>query len=148
MDNEPNHREQRHRRHQGWKFTFFGGTPEKRSKEGYRGKFAPELAQSSLRMEQVFPLSTTQVGVRVVIQQIQSGKSMIYRLSKMGFTVGSEVRVISKTKSGSVIVRIQDEQIGLGAGMANQVMVTFAAELEGRHTTLKLLYSKDYRCVT
>ena len=89
MDDEPNHREQRHRSHQGWKFTFFGGTPEKLDEEGYRGKFAPELAQSSLRMKQVFPLSTTQVGDRVVITQILSGKGMIYRLSQMGLTNGT-----------------------------------------------------------
>jgi ferrous iron transport protein A len=78
-------------------------------------------------MKQVFPLSNTQVGDRVVIAQILSGKGMIYRLSQMGLTLGSEVRVISKTMSGSVIVCIQDEQIGLGAGMANKVMVTLAA---------------------
>ena len=53
---------------------------------------------------------------------------MIYRLSKMGLTKGSEIRVISKTKSGSVIVCLQDEQIGLGAGMAERVMVALAVE--------------------
>jgi ferrous iron transport protein A len=127
MDDEPKNREQRHRRRQGWKFTFFGETPEKRDEEGHLAKFAPELTQNEWRMKQVFPLSNTQVGDRVVIAQILSGKGMIYRLSQMGLTLGSEVRVISKTMSGSVIVCIQDEQIGLGAGMANKVMVTLAA---------------------
>ena len=76
----------------------------------------------------MFPLSTAQVGDRVVISQILGDESLMLRLSNRGVTLGSEVRVISKTRSGSVIICIQDEQIGLGVGMANQVMVTFAAE--------------------
>ncbi len=124
MDDERNHRKQRHRRHrrhQGWEFTFLGET-------GNRAKLVPELVQNQLRIDQLFPLSNTEVGDRVVITQILSGKSMIHRLNKMGLDLGSEIRVISKTKSGSVIVCIQDEQIGLGAGMADRVMVTLAVE--------------------
>ena len=128
MDDESNNRQKRYRRHQGWGFTFFGETPAKQDELGNQTKFAPKLVDYLLTMKQVFPLSNTQIGDRVVIQQIQSGRGMAHRLSKMGFTKGSEARVISKTNSGSVIVCIQDEQIGLGAGMANKVMVTFAAE--------------------
>ncbi len=46
----------------------------------------------------------------------------------MSFTVGSEVQVTSKTTSGSIVVCIQDKQIGLGAEMANQVMVTLVID--------------------
>ena len=128
MDDEPSNQKKRHRKRQGYEFTFVGGTSEKPNEEENRAKLAPGLAQSSLRMKQVIPLSTTLVGERVVITQILSGKSMIHRLSKMGLNLGSEIRVISKTKSGSVIVCLQDEQIGLGAGMAERVMVTLAVE--------------------
>ena len=127
MDDEFNQRKQRHRRRKGWEFTFVGETAEKRNERGNRAKYTPELTQNQLKIDRVFPLSTTQVGDRVVIQQIQSGKNMVHSLSKMGLTLGSEARVISKTKSGSVIVCTQDEQIGLDAGMANQVMVAFAS---------------------
>ncbi|MDJ0692656.1 MAG: FeoA family protein [Xenococcaceae cyanobacterium MO_188.B32] len=126
MDDEPSNRKKRHRKRQGWEFTFFGGTSEKLDEGGNQAKLAPELAQSSIK--QVFPLSTTHVGERVVITQILSGKSMIHRLSKMGLNKGSEIRVISKTKSGSVIVCLQDEQIGLGVGMAERVMVALAVD--------------------
>ena len=53
---------------------------------------------------------------------------MEHELKQMSLTLGSEVQVISKTKSGSVIVCLQDEQIGLGAGMTERVMVTLVAE--------------------
>ncbi len=78
--------------------------------------------------KQLFPLSTTQIGDRVVLAQILSGQNLEHRLSQMGLTLGSEVQIISKTKSGSVIIYIQDEQIGLGAGLAERVMVTLVAE--------------------
>ncbi|MDJ0595287.1 MAG: FeoA family protein [Pleurocapsa sp. MO_226.B13] len=127
MDDEPSNRQKRHRKRQAWEFTFFGGTSEKLDARENKAKLSSELAQSELRMKQVFPLSNTQVGDRVVITQIPSGKGMMYRLRKRGLTTGSEVRVISKTKSGSVVICIQNQQIGLSAGMANQIMVIFAA---------------------
>ena len=128
MNDQPNNHKQRHQRHHGWKFTFFGETPEKQDQEGNRARFAPELTQNKSRTKQVFPLSMTQVGERVVITQILNGKGMIYRLGQMGLILGSEVGVISKTRSGSIIISFQDKQIGLGAGMANKIMVTFAVE--------------------
>ena len=127
MDNELNKGKQRHRRRKGWAFTFVGETAEKRNEGGNRTKYAPELTQNELKIDRAFPLSATQVGDRVIINQILSGKNTIHSLSNMGLTLGSEVQVISKTKSGSVIVCTQDEQIGLDAGMANQVMVAFIA---------------------
>ena len=128
MKHKPNHRTKQTRSHQRWGFTFIGGTPEKPEDEVNRDKLARPLAQNKLMSEQLFPLSTTQIGDRIVIAQILSGKNMERRLSQMGLTLGSEVQVISKTTSGSVIICIQDEQIGLGAGMANRVMVTLVAE--------------------
>ena len=126
MNYERSNRKRGHRKNQALKFTFFGGMPKRLTKEQTQAKFAPNLTHSQLQKEQVFSLSNTQIGDRLVITQILSGKSLIYRLSQMGLIIGSEIQVVSKTKSGSVIVSIQDEQIGLGAGMANQVMVTLA----------------------
>ena len=128
MHNEPNHRTKQTRRRQRWGFTFIGGTPENPEDKVNQDKLARLLVQKQLMGKQLFPLSTTQIGDRVVINQILSGQNMELRLSQMGLTLGSEVQIISKTKSGSVIICIQDEQIGLGAGMAERVMVTLVAE--------------------
>ncbi|MEM8829249.1 MAG: FeoA family protein [Cyanobacteria bacterium P01_G01_bin.19] len=128
MDDKPNNRQKKYRRHQGWQFTFCGGTSGTRRDEGNRTQLASESFQNNWKTEGLLPLSNTQVNDRVVITQILSGRSMIRRLSKMGLTLGSEIGVVSKANSGSVIVCIDDEQIGLGAGIAERVMVTFAAE--------------------
>ncbi len=124
----PNNPKQRHQSNREWKFTFCGGISEKPSRRRNRVKFNSELARSELRSAPVFPLSNTEVGDLVTIAQIMNCKSMIYGLDRMGLIKGSEVRVISKTQSGSVIICFQDEQIGLGAGMANKVMVTCTSE--------------------
>ena len=126
MDDDHRNRKQRHRKGQSLQFTFVGGTAEKLTEEKTQANLAPDLSQGQSEKKSLFPLSHTQIGDRVLITQILSGKSLIYRLSQMGLIIGSEIQVISKTKSGSVIVGIQDQQVGLGAGMANQVMVTLA----------------------
>lgn len=128
MDDKPNNRQKKYRRHQRWQFTFCGGISKTRGYEDNGTQFASELIQNNLKTEGPLPLSNTQVNDRVVITQILSGRSMIHRLNKMGLTLGSEIGVVSKANSGSVIVCIDDEQIGLGAGIAERVMVTFAAE--------------------
>ncbi|MGF1541706.1 MAG: ferrous iron transport protein A [Pleurocapsa sp.] len=122
MDDDLHNPQNRHRRHQGWKFTFFGETPENQESKGNQIQLAAKLTQNEL----FFPLSSTQVGDCVVVSQILSGKSMVRQLSKQGLTLGAEVQVISKIASGSIIVSIRDRQIGLGAGMANKVMVMAA----------------------
>ena len=128
MDNELNHRTKQTRRRQGWGFTFIGGTPEKLADVVNRDKLLWTNVRNQLIGEQLFPLSTSQIGDRVMISQILSGQNMERRLSQVGLTLGSKVQIISKTKSGSVIVCLQDEQVGLGAGMAERVMVTLVAE--------------------
>jgi Fe2+ transport system protein FeoA len=123
MDDRANHRQQRHRRRQRGKFAFIGET-----ENWDRGNCVPEPAPSEFETKQIFPLSTTQVGDRVVIQKILTSQNMIHRLRKMGLTQGSEGEVISHRQSGSVIIGIQEDSIGLAAGIAHQVMVTLVVE--------------------
>lgn len=123
MDDELNNRQKRHRRHRGWQFTFLGEISETQEDKSNQTQFASELIQNKLKTEGLLPLSSTQVGDRLVITQILRGRNMVCQLRKQGLTLGSEVLVISKTTTGSIIVSIGDRQVGLGAGMANKVMV-------------------------
>lgn len=120
MDYEPTNHQQRHGSGKAWEFTFVGETPTKLNTWGNN--------QGELGIQQVFPLSTTKVGDRLVVTGIQSERSMVYRLNNMGLTVGCEVQVISKTTSGSVIICIQNKEIGLGVAMADRVIVAFAIQ--------------------
>jgi hypothetical protein len=80
MDYKPNNGKQRHQKHQGWEFIFLGETPAKPNEGVNQTESSPELVNDRLKMKQAFPLSSTQVGDRVVISQILNGKNMLNRL--------------------------------------------------------------------
>jgi ferrous iron transport protein A len=104
MDYDPNEQ-------QSWAFTFIGGTSDL------------ETEASESTVEQVFPLTSTKVGDRVWIVGF-SGEGGINRLLSLGLIPGVEVEVMSCISKGSILVKFQNHRLGLGAGMANRVMVT------------------------
>ena len=106
---------QRHRQGQGRQFDYWGGTLPEELEEG--NILEPNLPGSCNR------LSQCQVGERVWLIGFQ-GKGGIKRLLGMGLTPGVELQVISSQPSGSVLVAIQDNRIGIGAGMAQKIFVS------------------------
>ena len=111
MNRNHQHR-QRNRQHQDWGFTFLGGTRSSGELE--------RQAESSLAS---FPLSEAESGSQVWIVGYR-GKAGIRRLLGMGLTPGTKLQVISSQPSGSTIVAIDDNRMGLGAGMAEKIMVS------------------------
>ena len=105
---------------QFWNVTFIGGTAD------LDDASAPQqdAATSSMPSVARLPLAMTSVGDRVWIVQIKGGHRMVRRLMDVGIVQGSEVTVVSRTDSGSVIIALQGCRIGLGAGMAHRVMVS------------------------
>lgn len=74
------------------------------------------------------PLSMASPGDRMWIVELKGGHRMARRLTDLGLVCGSEITVISRTESGSVIVAREGCRIGLGAGMAHRVMVSAIAK--------------------
>ena len=116
------------RRRQRWQFTFFGGVFEE--------KITSELLSRDLN-DGVFPLSACEKSDRVVpnlcrdrvlIVQILCDLKTREYLATMGFILGAEISVINVASSGSVIVRVQTREIGLGADIAEEILVTFVDE--------------------
>ncbi|MEO1509968.1 MAG: FeoA family protein, partial [Cyanobacteria bacterium J06633_23] len=105
---------------QSWKVTFLGGTIDLDEPPVSQQK----AVTPSLPIGAQLPLAMTSVGDRIWIVQIKGGRRMRRRLIDVGIVEGSEATVISRTESGSVIVALQGGRIGLGAGMAHQVIVT------------------------
>ena len=104
----------RHQSRKAWGFTFFGGTDTHK----VQSSIAPHTNQTS------FPLTMANVGDRVWIVELNGEDGFARRLMDMGLTLGCELQIVSRTSSGSVVVGIQDNRIGLGAEMARQVIVT------------------------
>jgi ferrous iron transport protein A len=104
---------------QFWNITFVGGTADFEG-EDIAPLTAPPPHGAPL------PLAMTGVGDRVRVASIKGGHRMVRRLTDLGIVQGSEITVVSRMESGSVIVALQGCRIGLGAGMAHRVMVTLA----------------------
>lgn len=83
----------------------------------------------------VFPLSTLQVGDRVRIVSLNCGEAN-NRLMGMGFMPDVVLEVISCTATGSVIVALQNQRLGLGAEMAQRIQVMDAKQQSSRIPTL------------
>ena len=104
-----------------WDITFLGGAADLVDESPReRRQFATSDIPGGARL----PLAMTCVGYRVWVVQIKGGHRMVRRLMDVGIVQGSEITVVSRTESGSVIVALQGCRIGLGAGMAHRVMVT------------------------
>jgi ferrous iron transport protein A len=106
-----------------WGFTFLGGNLEREALPTY-GAEDREFGETVNLEPSVMPLAKAQVGDRRSIVRLRGNHHTIQHLHHMGFCPGAEVQVISRSFNGSVIVTIGDTRLGLGARMAQQVMVS------------------------
>lgn len=73
-------------------------------------------------------LDETRIKDWIEITQIHLDKSTHDYLDNLGIKSGTIAEIVSKTVSGSVIIRIKRQQIGLGAEIARQLVVKFVNE--------------------
>ncbi len=106
-ENQP----QQDRKGKGWSFTYFGQTPE------------PDSEVNQPASSSTFPLTKATSRTQVWVVGFR-GKGGISRLLGMGLTPGTALQILSVQQTGSVVVAIADNRLGLGAGMAAQIMVT------------------------
>ncbi|MBE9110936.1 ferrous iron transport protein A, partial [Nodosilinea sp. LEGE 07298] len=100
--------------------TFVGGTADL----GDPPTPGHTFAESAGAEAALLPLTMLAIGDRVWVCTIKGGHRMVRRLMDVGIVQGSEMTVVSRTDSGSVIVGFQGCRIGLGAGMAHRILVT------------------------
>lgn len=68
------------------------------------------------------PLSMIKAGEPSVIRKVGGKEETKRFLEKLGFVVGGEVTVVSKTV-GNMIVNIKDSRVAIGKDMANKMIV-------------------------
>lgn len=107
-----------------WGITFVGGSADlEESVVSHRRTVSgPTPGGTTL------PLAMTTIGDRAWVVEIKGGHRMARRLTDLGIIQGSEITIVSRTESGSVIVGLQGCRIGLGAGIAHRVMVTLVQQ--------------------
>lgn len=68
------------------------------------------------------PLSMIKTGEPGVIRKVGGKEETKRFLEKLGFVVGGEVTIVSKTV-GNIIVNIKDSRVAIGKDMANKIIV-------------------------
>jgi ferrous iron transport protein A len=91
--------------------------------QSHRSHDRPEASRSANAMS----LSMMQVGDRVRIASLNCGK-FNNRLMGIGLIPGAVVQVVSCTSTGSVIIALQNQWLGLGAPMTRQIQVLDAKQ--------------------
>ncbi|MEO1430913.1 MAG: ferrous iron transport protein A [Cyanobacteria bacterium J06632_19] len=91
------------------------------------GDSGGELNQNSnlsdfFESDDIILLSEAKAGDIISIVEILS-IDCIEDLKNMGFLPGKEIQVISRTSTGSVVVLLDKQSIGLGKDMANSIKV-------------------------
>ncbi|AFY85594.1 FeoA family protein [Chroococcidiopsis thermalis] len=123
MDGEDDRINPRHRNWQrpNWKkFIFF-------CKSSDRGK-ADEVDSMPDRL--TLSLAMTNIGDRVSIVGLNCGEANSHLIG-MGLMPGTQLEVISRTGSGSAIVALQEQRIGVNAEMARHIQVAIAPIRDG-----------------
>lgn len=70
----------------------------------------------------MMPLSMSGVGEKCKVLKISGNDETRKFLGSLGFSVGSEITVISKI-AGNLIVNVKDSRIAIDNSMANRIMV-------------------------
>lgn len=68
-------------------------------------------------------LSEIAVGHSSIVHQLRGGKDFLGRMTALGFTIGSEVKVIQNYGHGPLIALIRNTRVALGRGEALKVLV-------------------------
>ncbi|MEM7594090.1 MAG: FeoA family protein [Cyanobacteria bacterium P01_A01_bin.83] len=88
-------------------------------------KSEPKLDQQlHLNSDRQLLLSQAQVGCFVTICQIHVPQNIVSQLNNLQFKHCEQIEVVSKTKKASVVVDLQGKLIGLGAEIAQQIVVS------------------------
>lgn len=70
----------------------------------------------------MMPLSLANIGEENTIKKIGGLPEVRLHLENLGFTVGSDVTVIS-TLNGNVIVKVREARVAISSEMARKIMI-------------------------
>jgi len=76
-----------------------------------------------IKISKVKSLSSLKTGKIGTINSLKGGHGFKSRLSVLGFTPGTEVRMIQNFGHGPIIVEIKDTNIALGRGESMKVII-------------------------
>lgn len=90
-------------------------------------RFWQTMTKENRPTAQTLPLSMVRPGATVEIVAIHGGHDVHHRLTDMGLTTGTRVRVVQGDGSGPMLLAFKDDaRLAVGRGVAMKIMVTTA----------------------
>nr|MBC7245960.1 ferrous iron transport protein A [Chloroflexota bacterium] len=79
-------------------------------------------------MNNTYPLSALKAGETAFIRELLGGYSFRSRLAALGFTPGTEIKMLQNLGHGPLIVSLRDTRIALGRGEAQKILISVEKE--------------------
>lgn len=115
-------------KNQNWQGFVYMGESANRGRDDINEKNLAEsfgINEADAPDNSTFSLATAKVGDRLRLVSLNCGEAN-NRLMGMGLIPGTQLEIVSATATGSAIVAFNDNRLGLGADMAQQIRVTLA----------------------
>lgn len=71
----------------------------------------------------MMPLLLVQTGEDVRLVKIRGGRGLRKRMADLGMNPGTPLRIVSKNRSGPLIIALKESRMAIGRGMAAHIMV-------------------------
>lgn len=89
----------------------------------YWGKTSAQPPQSEVVNSRFYPLSQAKAGDIVWLVEFQDAEE-IPQLAEMGITPGISIEIVHTQPGGSILFKVNNKIMGLGAGIAREIVVS------------------------
>jgi len=71
----------------------------------------------------VIPLALVREGERVKVSRVLGGRGLVRRMTDLGLRPGTEIEIVSASRTGPFVIRLGKQRLGVGFGMAKKIFV-------------------------
>lgn len=96
------------------------------------------------RRDELVPLYKARRGEKLIVKELDAGKSMQLRVSSMGLKIGDLIEIVSSGFGGQVVIASGENRLVLGKGMAEKIRVQPVDRIKehpGHHKSIGIVSS-------
>jgi ferrous iron transport protein A len=71
----------------------------------------------------MIPLALAREGERVKVSRVSGGRGLVRRMTDLGLRPGTEIEIVSASRTGPFVIRLGEQRLGVGFGMAKKIFV-------------------------
>lgn len=71
----------------------------------------------------MIPLALVREGERVKVSKVLGGRGLVRRMTDLGLRPGTEIEIVSASRTGPFVIRLGGQRLGVGFGMTKKIFV-------------------------